>query len=122
MMSAKIATVVPQQFLAFAKTLDNTIKDRVVHYDTVQEVCERFKAIAEANRRPLQLKAHNSFKSLFKELCTAAVGREVYQDFFRALLNKEGTAPFGLQCEAALLNAIMNSVYFPMFDPEQPLP
>ena len=121
MRSAKIAAVVPQPFLAFAKTLDHTFKDKVVHYDTVQEICVRFKAIAEANGRTLKLKPYNNFKGLFKDLCATGVPREVYQDFFRALMNDRGTGPFGLQCEAALLNAVMNSVYFPMFDTEHSL-
>lgn len=122
MHSARIAKTVPQAFVSFGKTLDAVFRDKYAHYNTVQEVCQRFNGILAASGRPLKLNQHNNFKKLFIELCNLKVSREVYQDFFRALMNAQGTAPFGLQYEAAILNAIMNSEYFPMFDSEHQLP
>ncbi|MBS0604166.1 MAG: hypothetical protein JSS60_03900 [Verrucomicrobia bacterium] len=116
---ARIAKTVPKPFILFAKTLDAVFNEKMARYDFLSKVYERFNQILMNSGTENEAKKPNNFKMLLSELCEKNAPRHVYQALFKALMNEEGTAPYGLKYEPAVLNAIMNNPdYFPIFDPD----
>lgn len=116
---ARVSGTVPKPFILFAKSLDHVFKDKVALYDFIQCVYGRFTSLLSEKGIVIEVPRPDNFKMLLSDLCAKGASREVYQTLFQALMNREGTGPYGLRFEPAVLNAIMNNGdYFKFFDTE----
>ncbi|MBS0653536.1 MAG: hypothetical protein JSR39_08460 [Verrucomicrobia bacterium] len=116
---ARVSGTVPKPFILFAKSLDHVFKDKVALYDFIQCVHGRFTSLLSEKGIVIEVPRPDNFKMLLSDLCAKGASREVYQTLFQALTNREGTGPYGLRFEPAVLNAIMNNGdYFKFFDTE----